>query len=150
MIKTERMTIRILSDDEMRKLIEKQTDEEMKKAYGEMLQGCLDHPEQRAWYAVWVMEDFEGNTIGDLCFKGLDEKGCAEIGYGLAPEYWGKGYATEAVRALIRWAASQNGVRCIEAETDPDNIASQRVLEKCGFVPTGALGEEGPRFALDL
>lgn len=37
----------------------------------------------------------------------------------------------------------------VEAETAPDNKASQRVLEKCGFVPDGTTGEEGPRFVLE-
>lgn len=37
---------------------------------------------------------------------------------------------------------------CITAEKDPDNAASQRVLEKCGFKATGEIGEEGPRFIL--
>jgi len=146
MIKTKRMNIRILSDDEMREMIKNENDEEMKKAYGEMLQGCLDHPEQRQWYAVWMMEDFLGTYIGDLCFKGLDENGSVEIGYGISPEYWGNGYATEAVRAVVEWAEKQEGVNHIEAETAPDNKASQRVLEKCGFFPTGKTGEEGPRY----
>ena len=34
----------------------------------------------------------------------------------------------------------------VEAETEPDNAASQRVLAKCGFVPNGIVGEEGPRY----
>lgn len=37
----------------------------------------------------------------------------------------------------------------VEAETAPDNKASQRILEKCGFVPDGTMGEEGPRFVLE-
>jgi Acetyltransferases, including N-acetylases of ribosomal proteins len=37
-------------------------------------------------------------------------------------------------------------VNAVEAETDPGNIASQRVLEKCGFHPMGIMGEEGPRY----
>lgn len=40
---------------------------------------------------------------------------------------------TEAVRALCAWAQQQPGVRQITAETDPDNRASQRVLQKAGF-----------------
>lgn len=149
MIKTERLNIRVLSDGEMREMIEKETDPEMKKAYGEMLQGCIDHPEKRPWYAVWRIEDHDGCYLGDLCFKGLDENGCTEIGYGIAPEYWCRGYASEAVKAVTDWALTQSGVKRIEAETDSDNIASQRVLEKCGFIPTGVIGEEGPRFALN-
>ena len=117
----------------------------MKQAYGEMLQGCLDHPSQWAWYCVWFMV-LNGERIGDLCFKGLSENGTVEIGYGIQPAYEGKGLTTEAVEGLVRWASGQDGVKRIEAETDPDNRASQRVLEKVGFIPTGETGEEGPRF----
>ena len=53
---------------------------------------------------------------------------------------------TEAVSAVVPWAAAQNGVRRIEAETEESNAASKRVLEKAGFVPTGRMGDEGPRY----
>ena len=45
----------------------------------------------------------------------------------------------------IEWALKE-GAKRIEAETDPNNKASQRVLEKCGFIPLGINGLEGPRF----
>ena len=145
-IMTERLQIRIASDAEMRELIAAQTDEGLKAAYGEMLSGCTAHPAQREWYAVWLISLPDGTRIGELCFKGLSPDGIAEIGYGLSPEFWGKGYATEAVTAAVKWALKQPGVTAVEAETDEENIASQRVLAKAGFVPTGARGEEGPRY----
>ena len=145
-LETERLRLRIASDDEMQFLIERQTDKEMKDAYQEMLDGCLKHTKQRQWYAVWFIMTITGETIGDYSFKGLDKNGTAEIGYGLPPEHWGKGYATEAVRAAVKWAFNQPGVKHIEAETDQNNKASQRVLEKSGFVSTGTYGKEGPRF----
>ena len=46
----------------------------------------------------------------------------------------------------LKWAFEHPQVLAVEAESDPDNAASQRVLEKCGFLATGAIGEEGPRF----
>ena len=145
-ITADRLTIRTASDDEMRALIDAQTDEDMRAAYSEMLAGCLKAPTQREWFAAWFIETTAGERIGELCFKGIADDGAVEIGYGLHPEHWGKGYATEAVRALCDWAAKQAGVTRIEAETDADNLASQRVLEKSGFLPTGETGEEGPRY----
>ena len=145
MIKTERLDIRLASDDEMRDLIAKENDEELKKAYGEMLDLCVRYPDERHWYGAWFIEDKTGKRIGDLCFKGLAD-GRVEIGYGILPEYRGCGYATEAVRAAVEWALEQIGVNAVEAETERDNTSSQRVLEKVGFVPTGKFGEEGPRF----
>ena len=58
----------------------------------------------------------------------------------------GPGYMTEAARVMLDWAFSQRDVYVVEGETLPDNAASQRVLEKLGFKPTGKMGEEGPRF----
>lgn len=72
-----------------------------------------------------------------------------EMGYGILPSYEGNGYMTEAVQGMIRWAFAQQDVDFVEAETDPDNRASQRILEKCGFVPNGKTGEEGLRFVVE-
>lgn len=146
MIETKRLMIKVATDEEMRLLIENETDDEMKVAYGEMLEGCINNPQARHWYAVWFIDTHQGKRIGDLCFKGVTAEGGVEIGYGLSPEYWGKGYATEAVEAMVDWASKQPEVKFVEAETEETNIASQKVLKKVGFLPTGKYGEEGPRF----
>ena len=147
-LETMRLRVHTASQAEMEKIIDSQTDAELKKAYQEMLQGCLDYPEQWNWYAIWVIEEKDGTQVGDLSFKGLAADGSVEIGYGIDEHYQGQGYATEAVKAAVLWALQQPGVVRVEAETDPDNRASQRVLEKCGFVPAGVDGKEGPRFFL--
>lgn len=73
-------------------------------------------------------------VIGSAGFSGLpDAQGRVEIGYGIAQAYQGRGYATEAVRALLRWAATQPGVRACTAACLADNLASSRVLEKVGM-----------------
>ena len=148
MIKTDRLRIYPASQKQMEAMIASEQDEELKKAYSEMLDGCLRVPAQWDWYAMWMIEKKDGTHIGDLCFKGLDENGVAEIGYGVLEQYQGQGYATEAVQAACLWAFRHAEVRMLEAETDPGNAASQRVLEKCGFHPNGTFGEEGPRFTL--
>jgi len=147
-VKTERLNIYPLSDSEMENLIIVELDAETKREYSEMLDGCKQNPEQRIWHAVWNMQlnDETSRSVGDLSFKGLDSNGVVEIGYGIKKEYEGKGYMTEAVTAMVGWAIEQIGVNNIEAETDPDNKASQRVLEKTGFHLNGIMGEEGPRY----
>ena len=145
-LETSRLRIRIASQEEMTEFIEKETDDVLKTAYREMLQGCMEHPEQWEWYAIWMIESKDGSHIGDLSFKGLGPDGAVEIGYGISEVHQGNGFAAEAVDAAVKWALRQPGIRCVEAETDPDNTASQRVLEKCGFLPTDVIGEEGPRF----
>ena len=147
MIETNRLKIYPASRVQMEAVIVAETDNEMKLAYTEMLCGATAHPEQWEWYAIWMIERKDGTHIGDLCFKGLSEGGSAEIGYGIAEEHQGCGYATEAVSALVDWALKQPGVSCVTAQTEASNIASQRVLQKSGFIPTGEIGEEGQLFA---
>ncbi len=145
-IETKRLIIYTASQDEMIGFIKKQTDDILIKAYREMLRGCLEHPQEWDWYAIWFIELKDGSHAGELCFRGVQPGGSVEIGYGIAEESRGHGYATEAVDAVTAWALKQPGVCRVDAETDPVNRASQRVLEKCGFVTSGVMGEEGPRF----
>ena len=145
-IQTERLTLHIASDDEMRDLIAAQELDVLREAYTEMLSGALAHPNARAWYAMWMIELRDGTHVGELCFRGISPDGVAEIGYGIDERYQGHGYATEAVNAVTAWAAQQDGISRVEAEAEEENLASLRVLEKVGFVPTGERGEEGLRF----
>ena len=55
-IETKRLLLYPISDEEMQKVIDDEKDPEMKKAYSEMLQGCLDNSEDRVWFATWNME----------------------------------------------------------------------------------------------
>lgn len=146
MIVTKRLKIYAASKAQMEAFIAAQSIDVLKVAYTEMLNGCLAHPNQWEWYAIWMIELKDGTHIGELCFKGITEEGTSEIGYGIAEEYQGCGYATEAVSALTGWALEQANVTCIMAETEESNIASQRVLQKSGFILTGEIGEEGPLF----
>ena len=146
MIETKRLKLYPAAREQMEAVIAAEPDAELKTAYTEMLEGCLRNPSQWEWYAIWMIELRDGTRVGDLCFKGLDANGMAEIGYGILEEYRGRGYAAEAVGAAVDWALQQPFVSRVEAETEPDNRASQRVLEKCGFQPSGTIGEEGPRF----
>jgi RimJ/RimL family protein N-acetyltransferase len=61
-----------------------------------------------------------------------------EIGYWLGVKFWGKGYATEAVRAVIDYAFTDLDCESLQSAARVTNPASRRVLEKCGFQWTGA------------
>ena len=97
-----------------------------------------------------------GEVIGACGVEGRD--GSAEIGYWLGVPYWGRGYATEAVRAVIDHAFGDLGHAALAAGARISNPASRRVLEKCGFQWTGvglyrirAINSSAPldRFRLD-
>lgn len=80
-----------------------------------------------------IREDRSGLAIGGLGFFGPpDDHGCVEFGYGLVESARGKGYATEAVSAALEFARA-TGARYAKADTAPDNLPSQRVLEKAGL-----------------
>jgi RimJ/RimL family protein N-acetyltransferase len=64
------------------------------------------------------------------------------IGYCLDEPAWGKGYATEAVRAMLHWAYDTLDLNRVEAELDTRNAASARVLEKLGFEREGLRRED--------
>jgi RimJ/RimL family protein N-acetyltransferase len=78
-----------------------------------------------------------GAVIGGCGFMQVDRHP-PEIGYWLGVKYWGKGYATEAVRAMIDHAFANLDCESLQAAARVTNPASRRVLEKCGFQWTGA------------
>lgn len=96
----------------------------------------MDNTKNYFYYTYWiVIYNEEYLMVADICFKGEpNSKGEIEIGYGTYPDFQLKGFMTEAIAGLINWAFEQKGVNSILAETDPNNIASQRVLKKNGFI----------------
>ena len=88
------------------------------------------------WYTFWLIIKKEDNVIvGTIDFKGEpNAKGEVEIGYGLGKQHEHHGYMTEAVQAFCKWGRDKKDIKYIIAETKIDNIASQRVLQRCGFV----------------
>jgi RimJ/RimL family protein N-acetyltransferase len=80
-----------------------------------------------------------GEVIGFAGLKYLDELKEVDIGYRLLPGYWGFGLATEAARAAIAHGFARLGLQMIIGLVLPDNVASVRVLEKCGLMFTGMI-----------
>lgn len=60
-----------------------------------------------------------------------------DIGYHIVPAHWGRGYATEAARAITGWCFEHLGVHRVQADCTDGNIGSERVLLKCGFTVEG-------------
>lgn len=84
---------------------------------------------------------FEGKVVGSITLSlGKGNNACrAELGYVLSRQYWGKGITTMAVIKAIKEGFSNLNLRRIEALVDPNNIASQQVLEKAGMQHEGLL-----------
>ena len=95
--------------------------------------------EANVWVHGFAVVHRESNSvIGTEGFKGPpDAEGVVEIGYGIVPAFQGRGFATEATAALVRFACEGDQVRLIRAHTLPVANASTRVLAKCGFTRIG-------------
>lgn len=101
-------------------------------ATGSFLRATEQTGEQRPFGYYQVRRQSDGLAIGGVGFKAPADGGVVEVGYGLVPSARGPGYAAEAVEHLVQIAAGL-GVTTIRADTDLDNVASQRTLENAGF-----------------
>lgn len=85
-------------------------------------------------------------AVGGMSFRRhAGSPGTVELGYGINPSYWNRGYATEMARAMVAWARGRPDVDHIVSECLTDNIGSIRVLEKAGFHRTGERDDEEGR-----
>jgi RimJ/RimL family protein N-acetyltransferase len=85
-------------------------------------------------FCVWaVVEKASGKLVGTCGLGYFDGRPELGLGYWFDPEYWGRGYATEAARACVEYAFHKLNVPELASMTHSQNKASQRVLEKAGF-----------------
>jgi RimJ/RimL family protein N-acetyltransferase len=124
--------------------------------------------EQRAWsrllnymglwpmlgFGYWALEEkSSGAFVGELGFadfkRAIDAsmRDVPEVGWALAPQFHGRGYATEALRTALAWG-DRRFPRTV-ALIDPKNAASLRVAEKCGFNEFLRIELEGPVFCFE-
>jgi ribosomal-protein-alanine N-acetyltransferase len=101
------------------------------------LRSCLA-ADQSGASRHWVITRKADHTVlGMIVLRMEDFK--ADTGYVLAREEWGKGYMTEALRAVIDFAFTMKSIYRVWAVCDVDNVASARVMEKSGMVREGVL-----------
>jgi aminoglycoside 6'-N-acetyltransferase len=94
------------------------------------------------WSQLGIVESGNDAVIGDVGVY-VDASGVvAEIGYTIAPGFQRRGYATEAVRAILAELEAACGIRCFIARTDPRNVASIALLTRLGFPEEGPIGED--------
>jgi RimJ/RimL family protein N-acetyltransferase len=111
------------------------------------------HWSQHGFGLLAVMERESGRVIGEAGLQLLEAGPDVEFGYTLAHAAWGRGYATEASRAVLRWAFVGLGLERVVAVVDPANRASRRVLDKLGMRRMGmrhAYGAQMAESALSL
>jgi RimJ/RimL family protein N-acetyltransferase len=98
-------------------------------------------PELPGWFQFAVEHTGDRALIGDVGVDLHENRRQAEIGFSLAPAYQGRGFAAEAVRAVLDHLFRVRGLHKVSAECDARNIASARLLERVGFTREGLLRE---------
>ncbi|HWS39774.1 MAG TPA: GNAT family N-acetyltransferase [Arenimonas sp.] len=91
----------------------------------------------------WIIADLKSNQLIGTCslYEINPEHARAGLGYALMPEYWGKGLAQEAASLAISYGFLELDLHRIEADTEPTNVRSNKVLERLGFQREGLLRE---------
>lgn len=146
---TKRLTLRPFREDDVEALYAYSKDEAVGRNAGwkpheSLLESSdilhlvfLDQP------TVWAVERTADRrlmgSIGLITDSARQYGSSRSLGYALGVDYWGQGYMTEAARETVRFGFAQMGLDLISATCYPDNPASRRVLEKCGFRYEGML-----------
>jgi ribosomal-protein-alanine N-acetyltransferase len=98
-----------------------------------------ERPEETHWWNWLVVERETGEAVGSVAFGGpVSAEGAVLVGYAIYAEYEGRGYATEAVKAMIAWAFTQPGVREVRALAPVWNTPALRVAENVGMRPVAS------------
>ena len=124
---------RMHADPEVMKTLGGLRSEEQTREY---LQANLEHWD-RYGFGLWILRELPGSAmIGRSALRHVDIEGRPEIelGYALFSDYWGRGFATEAVKAMLELAFEQLAISELVAFCLPDNAASRRVIEKSGGI----------------
>lgn len=151
-IETERLILRQFRIEDAKSVFDNWAgDEAVQKMYGEPVYPTVSEVESLlkkyiAGYVTgysyrWaVIEKESGECIGQIAFFLVDEYGSwGEIEYCIGASYQGKGYATEATKAVIDYGFRKIGFNKIQICVRPSNIKSKKVIEKCGFEYEGML-----------
>jgi len=152
-IETDRLLLRRITIDDVKEVFELRSNPETMKYIPRPL---VKNNEDALEHIAMIEEKIETNVginwgitskdnpklLGIIGYYRMQpENYRAEIGYMLLPEFHGKGIIPEAVNVLIKYGFENLKLHSIEAVIDPENFASEKVLQKCGFVKEAHLKE---------
>lgn len=143
MLETERLILRPINESDIDGIFAMRADVDVMRFIREPIgrrdeaRHWADHVSRR-WAGERIgfcslIEKRSGRFIGWCGLWQLKETGETEVGYALAKEFWGKGYATEAASAFLRYGFTELHIEKIVAVANPANTASRRVMEKLGM-----------------
>ena len=152
MIETERLIIKPLTYEQLLKYIQcdnsleaelnlkassRSISPELKEAFEQTILPSVADPHKNYLFCtLWTaISKSDNKMVGDLCIVGEpNSAGEIEIGYGTYNEFMNRGFMTEMVNEIIKWAKNQPEVKTVLASTEKTNIASFKVLEKNNFI----------------
>ena len=144
-IKTPRLTITTFSPDMAQAVYENSQDDDTRRFVPDEVYNSVEEAREAIEFLMSryestdgpfvypVITNNEGKNIGYVQLCQLDD-GTWEIGYHIAKNFTGKGYATEAVKAFLPAMAKKLNIKEVYGICLAENLASVRVLEKCGFI----------------
>ena len=150
-LETDRLVLRQVTQDDANSLLTYLSDKEVMKYVGlEPFKSIDDAMDEISWYQSifekstgirWgITLKEQGEVIGSCGFLNVvSQHYRSEIGVELSGEHWGKGIASEAFEAVIRYGFEQMNLQRIEALIEPHNKPSQKLAEKQGFIREGLL-----------
>ncbi len=111
----------------------------------EIIHGIRSYFEKQGGIRFGIFLKDGGKLIGTCGFNSwVTERGNrGEIGYDLHQNYWRQGYMYEALKEILQYGFQEMKLHRIEADVDPHNVASQKLLEKIGFTKEGCLRDVG-------
>jgi [ribosomal protein S5]-alanine N-acetyltransferase len=109
------------------------------RAFHPSLDAIRADPGCRLWGdTLMIARAGERRVVGSVIFHGHPGDGVAEVGYGVDDVEQRQGFASEATRACVDWALTQDGIAAVTAVTFPWHVASLRVIERAGMVRAGS------------
>ena len=147
MIQTNRLTLRLMNEDDLDDMLKIFTDENVMKSFNlksfsriqmkKWVDRNLDHQKKYGYGLFSVILKSNQELIGDCGLEHTEfkEKPCVEIGYDFLSEYWNQGYATEAAKAVKEYATEKINIdrKLLCSFIRKNNAPSQRVSEKIGM-----------------
>jgi RimJ/RimL family protein N-acetyltransferase len=128
----------IVGDDRVTRFLS--FDSRNQEAAQSMIDGAVERAKLRPRNEYYLgMATIEDDRLIGFCRLGLTGIRAAKLGYAVAAEHWGKGYATDAVRSALEFAFGPLDLHRVTAAIGPDNAASQALVERLGFVREGVL-----------
>lgn len=126
-----------VSDEETTQYVTFDTYTSMQNAYDSLDHVFLNRDPKLQLDAFAIIDRESNRMIGTVDSSSIKANKSVELGYIIHKDFWNKGLTTEAVKACCEWLIYERGIRRIEITHLPQNIASKKVILKCGFVFEG-------------